>query len=186
MTTGGKVWIALLRAIGPATHKIMPMSKLRQALQDAGLGEVKTVLATGNLIFSSPMDEPEVHKLIGRTVRSFGLQNEVFLRGPADLNRLAASNPFADACMARPGKLLVLFFERDVGNDAASLLRKRASSERIEQAGREVFIDYVGAIAASKLTSGAIERITGASATARNWNSVMRLKAVAEQHVKDR
>lgn len=179
MTADNNIWVALLRGIGPATHRVMPMSELRRALQDAGLGEVRTVLATGNLIFTCSANEQVVRGLVSKTIRSFGLENEVFLRQPDDLRRIAASNPFADATVARPGKVLVLFFEKSLRVDAASLFHKLRGPERIELADREVLIDYIGDIAGSKLTTAFVERLMGASATARNWNSVMRLSAIA-------
>ena len=46
-------WIGLLRGIGPTTHAKMPMAALRAACEKAGLEQVQTVLATGNLVFRS-------------------------------------------------------------------------------------------------------------------------------------
>ena len=47
-----RTWVALLRAVNVGGRKV-PMAELRQALEDAGLAEVRTYIASGNVIFRS-------------------------------------------------------------------------------------------------------------------------------------
>ena len=86
-------WIGLLRGIGGATHAKMPMAALRRACEDAGLDEVRTVLATGNLVFQSPLPEEDLAATLRRVVAGFGLDNPTFLRRAAALRQVLVLNP---------------------------------------------------------------------------------------------
>ena len=168
-------WVALIRAIGPATHKKMSMQQLRQACSGAGLEDVRTVLATGNLLFSSSESREQLKKRLGAVIRSHDLDNEVFLRQPKDLEALLRRNPFADAASQRPNHLLVLFLKKQPEANEIANLGRYEGPERIEAAGREIFIDYAEGVGTSKLTPAFIERRLRQPGTARNWNTIRRL-----------
>ena len=44
------IFVVLLRAIGPITHKIMSMAQWREAVANAGFEAPETYVATGNMI----------------------------------------------------------------------------------------------------------------------------------------
>jgi uncharacterized protein (DUF1697 family) len=50
----------------------------------------------------------------------------------------------------------------------------------VRGAGREVYIVYPDGVGRSRLTNAVIEKKLGARATGRNWNSVLKLQALAE------
>lgn len=172
-------WIALIRGIGPATHKKMSMQQLRDACSAAGLEDVRTILATGNLLFSSSKPSRELKEQLAAVIAAHDLRNEVFLRKPDELEAVLRKRPFPDAASARPNHLLVLFLERRTGPKEIAALRGRAGPERIEANGREVFIDYAEGVGGSKLTPAVIERQLGQPGTARNWNTLRKLLEAA-------
>jgi len=45
-------WVALLRAVNLGSRNKVPMAQLRRAMADAGYGDVRTVIASGNVVFS--------------------------------------------------------------------------------------------------------------------------------------
>jgi uncharacterized protein (DUF1697 family) len=172
MAHKAEVWIALLRAIGPATHKVMPLAKLCEACSAAGLDEVSSYIATGNLIFRSNMPETSIYKGLTEAIAGFGLTNDVFLRRPKDLEAALRSNAFTDAARERPGKLLICFMARDVSLQGLSGYH---GPERVSAVGREVYIDYVNGVGTSKLAPGILERKLSQRGTSRNWNTVQKL-----------
>ncbi len=167
-----QTWIALLRAIGPATHKMMPLRRLCEACAASELNEVSSYIATGNLIFSSHVSEEILRRRITEAVAGFGLSNEVFLRRPAELNHAISRNPFPDAALERPGKLLVCFMD---GAVSATGLADYRGPERFKAIGRELYVDYINGVGTSKLTPAVIERRLGQRGTARNWNTIAKL-----------
>lgn len=177
MNNHTSTWIGLIRAIGGSTHKKMSMQQLRDGCERAGLEDVRTLLATGNVLFSSGLDGAEIGNRLAEIVSSHGLDNQVFLRRPDDLEAIVGKNPFDDAATARPNHLLVLFLETAPATEHAAELQKYAGPEHVAIVGREVFIDYVEGVGRSKLTPVLLERILKQPGTARNWNTVRKLIA---------
>lgn len=143
MAKTSTTWVTLIRAVGPATHKLMSMAQLRAACENAGLEDVRTVLATGNVIFSSAKSAPQVKRTLDQVIAAHQLNNEVFLRQPEDLKTVLEANPFPDAALERPNHMLVLFMESAPSADAGSVLAGHPGPERVQVSGREVFVNYV-------------------------------------------
>jgi uncharacterized protein (DUF1697 family) len=170
-------WVALIAGIGGKTHRAMRMADLRDGCRNAGFARVETVLATGNVIFDSPLDKAATMLALNAVIADHGLDNAVILRRPADLVAAREANPFPDAARARPDHLLL-----HVLNDPApeGALGDWDGPERIAVAGRDVYIHYVEGVGGSKLTSPRLTRALRQVGTARNWNTVGRLIGRAE------
>jgi uncharacterized protein (DUF1697 family) len=174
-----RVHCVFLRAIGPATHKLMSLTALCTRCETAGLGKVKSILATGNLMLASNASERGVAEKISRCIASFGLQNEVFVRSPQELAAIVAANPFPDAAEDHPHHLLVHFLQAPPMPSAVTKVISHAGPERAAANGRELYIDYPVDIGHSKFQPGVIERKLKQSGTARNWNTVLKMLAIA-------
>lgn len=170
-------WIALIRAIGGATHRKMSMQALRDACEGDGLADVRTMLATGNLLVSTAEGDAALGARLRRILDGFGLCNEVFLRRPEELRAVLSANPFPEAAAERPSRLLVLFMARTATPEEIVALSEYSGPERMHVEGREVFIDYLDGVGTSKLTPAVLERRLGQPGTARNWNTIGRLAA---------
>ncbi|WP_102223365.1 DUF1697 domain-containing protein [Acidimangrovimonas sediminis] len=178
--TERRTWVALLRGIGGATHARMSMADLRHAATAAGFEEVRTVLATGNLVFASARPEAAIRSALEAVVADHGLTNAVILRDGAALGAIAGANPFAEAARLRPAHVLVHFLAELPAAGHEARLAGYAGPEAVVPSGREVFIDYVEGIGRSKLTAPRLERIFGVTGTARNWSTLGRLIAAVE------
>jgi len=170
-----KKWIALLRAVLPATHKKMSMQQLRESCEKTGLENVSTHAASGNLLFSSRSTKQELLTILNGIIASYDLENSVILRTPAQLKSVISSAPFADAIDTRPNLLLVYFYDKKLPASQIEELELKGGPERMQLLGRELCIDYKEGVARSKLTPKLIERHLGQSGTARNWNAVNKL-----------
>ena len=175
MNALAKNWIALFRAIGPATHKKMSMQDLRQSCEQAGLTNVSTYIASGNLLFTSTASKPQLNALLQKILSGYDLDNEVVLRTPRELRIVVSASPLLDAAKERPNHLLVVFLNKKPNPAAVDALATRNGPERILALDRELCIDYKEGIARSKLTSAVIERHLKQPGTARNWNTLNKL-----------
>jgi len=173
------VFIALVRAIGPATHARMSMQALRDGCEAAGLKRVTTFIATGNVIFESRRSAAAVQAIVEGVLCSFGLTNDVVLRKPGELAAVIAADPFPDAAAARPSALAVCFLAATPDGNALAQLLRHPGPERVAHIGRDLCIDYAAGISSSKLTPGVVERRLRVVATARNWNTAHKLLAIA-------
>src|SRR6266576_1851648 len=115
-----------------------------------------------------------------RDSRRFGFRPGVILRTSSDLRDVIKKNPFAHRDLD-PSKLLVTFLATDPAPDAReALLRIKPVPEELRIAGRELYIYFPNGIGRSKLPP-LLDRILKNSGTARNWNTVTRLLAMAEK-----
>ncbi len=175
MATVEHNWVGLIRAIGPATHKVMSMSQLRDSCSAAGLQNVQTVLATGNLLFSSDANRSELKELLTDILASYGLDNDVFLRRPKEMRDVLAANPMAEAAKLRPNHVLVLFMGSSPTGEQVEALATYDGPETMKCIGKEAYIDYVNGVGRSKVTPARLEKLLGRPGTARNWNTVRKL-----------
>lgn len=178
---GSKKWIALVRAVLPATHKKMSMQDLRESCEKAGLENVTTHAASGNLLFSSSSTKAQLLKLLSEIIASYDLDNSVILRTPAQLKSAVSSIPFADAAKSHPSHVLVYFYNKKLNVNAVDELSARGGPERLQALGSELYVDYKDGIGESKLTSKVIERHVDQPGTARNWNAINKLIELSDR-----
>lgn len=154
------------------------MADLRDLLESLGLEDVRTYIASGNVIFRSE-SAPAAEAIADAIEVRHGFRPDVHLLDPGHLEDAVASNPFPEA-EAEP-KSLHLYFLRSVPEDpnVDALEALRAPLERFHLAGRVLYLHAPDGIGRSKLAARA-ERILGVSATARNWRTVERLRAMVD------
>jgi uncharacterized protein (DUF1697 family) len=175
--------VFLLRGIGPATHRIMTMKALEAACHGAGLPGTRSVIATGNILVPSSLPETEVEARIAACLAAGGLkvawQRRTVRAIEATIAAARDLQVFAEALAVRPAKVQVHFVPDRVPEAALDRLRAWAPDARIATVGEEVLIDYAGPVSESALSLARIDRIMGAGATARNWNTVQRIVQTA-------
>ena len=167
-------WAALLRAINAGVT--LPMADLRAFLTAQGLGEVETLLASGNAVFTAAEADAAAlaQRLRRAAANALGIDTAWFLRSHAELAATLAANPFPDVARTRPNLLLVSFHDVEVPAAAIEALR-HDGPERLVAVGRELYIDHVENVGRSKLPAAMKRAGFPADATARNWNTVARL-----------
>lgn len=171
-------WICLLRAVNLGSHQKVAMPALRTALSDAGFGDVRTYVQSGNVVLSSPLRTPSrVGEAVRRTVsEGFGVDTPVIVRTPAQLVAVAAWNPFPEDAEQRPQRVYVtcLPTEPDAGA-VADLLAGEWAPDRVAVRGREVVAAYADGLHASRLERSALMRRVSGDGTARNWRTMLAL-----------
>ena len=92
------------------------------------------------------------------------------------------NNPFREEAKRDPSHL-VAFLLKDApdAQNVAALQAAIKGPEIARAKGRQAYIVYPDGIGRSRLTSTLIERKIGTRATGRNWNTVLRLGALATQ-----
>ncbi len=176
-------WAAMLRGINLGKRQLAK-AELIGAVEDAGFGDARTLLASGNVVFEAGEAGPEAieRKLHEAVAARTGIRSEVFVRNLAELRGTAAANPFPEVGRDRPSQLLVSFHREPV--PAAELARIAAGydgPERIEAVGRELFIDYPEGMGRSKLDPAMARlKVRLPQGTGRNWNTVTKLIKLLE------
>jgi uncharacterized protein (DUF1697 family) len=163
-------YVALLRAMNVAGTGKLPMTELKRIGEECGFANVRTFIASGNLLFDSDLAEAEVQARVeARLEAFFGQPVPVFVRSAAEMAATAEANPFDDD---KPSRVMVHFIgEQPV---AAMLAEARdVAGERMALGPRVIIVSYGDGIGKTRLKLPAVR-----AGTARNMNSVARMAAM--------
>jgi uncharacterized protein (DUF1697 family) len=163
-------YVALLRAVNVGGTGALPMAELRAMGAACGFANVRTFIASGNLLFESELSEAEIKAALEAKLAAYaGKPVEVFVRTRTELEAIVAANPFPDAHQSRH---LVFFQDSPPATDLIAQCRD-ANGERLALGTRELHVDYGAGIRFTKLKiPGKTER------TGRSINSVRRMTAL--------
>jgi uncharacterized protein (DUF1697 family) len=176
------IFVSFLRGINVGGNKTIPMAKLKAAYESLKFTAVKTLLNSGNVVFgTTATNRTKLTKTIEDAIeKEFGFRPVVVLRTAAELKRIIEQNPFAAMAKDDPSHLLVMFLSEKAKTGAnASLAKAYSGPEAIAIKGENVYVTYPDGIGKSKLTNTLLEKHIGVG-TARNWNTLTKLLALAE------
>ncbi len=167
-----KSFVALLRAVNVGGTGKLPMSDLKSMCEELGFTEVRTYIASGNVVFKSKLSAVILQALLEKRLEIYaGKPVGVHIRSAPELRAVLALNPFPEAAGNRN---LVIFL------DAAPLLDTLSKAtgiadEKIALGMREIYVHYGEGMGQSKL------KIPSAKlGTARNMNTVAKLVEILE------
>jgi uncharacterized protein (DUF1697 family) len=174
--------IVLLRGINIGPRNRIPMAKLREALENAGFGDVRTHLQSGNVVLESKTKPEQTARNCERVIdEEFGLTIDVVVRTPAQLGRVVKLNPLGKVAKD-PKRYQVSFLAGPL--PAASKRKLQEALQEPEElvfSGREIYAWHPTGVARSKLWAALAGRGLGVTATARNWTTVMKLLELASE-----
>lgn len=164
-------YVALLRAVNVGGRGKLSMSDLRRLAEEAGFVDVRTYIASGNLVFRSDDAPGKVKEILELRLADFaGTRVDVFVRTAREMRDLVDINPFPD----EPGdRVAVLFLDRKPPADLETIAAG-VQNEAFKAAAQEVFIHYPDGLGVSKLGFG--NELVG---TTRNMNTVTKLAGMA-------
>jgi Uncharacterized protein conserved in bacteria len=165
--------IALLRAVNVGGVQIK-MDDLKRLCAEAGFGNVRTYIASGNVILDSDLDEAGVKaELEARLKAAYGRVIGVVIRSPGEMRALAAANPWPDRS---PTFTVAIFLDAAPPADALDHATNVGANEEMRLGPREILVFYGDGQGRSKLRIPA-----AAEGTARNFNTVVKLAEMASE-----
>ena len=170
---------AMLRAVNVGGRQVK-MAELREALA-SDFGEVRTLLASGNVVLDVSDADGLEARLDALFERRFGFVSEFLVRGAAELDAVIAANPFSDETRDRPAKVTVTFHREPPDPALAErLAAEHDGPERTVLIGRELYTDFPDGIGRSLIDRTMRKLKWSGVATARNWNTVLKLRAMLD------
>lgn len=178
------VVISMLRGVNLGSHNRIKMDALRTLYESLKLENPRTYVQSGNVIFRTK--ERNLKKLattIEHAIeKTFKFRPAVILRTVDELRAAIADSPFESSRKLEPGKILVTFLAaQPPGEAAAGLAVFKSYPEEIHLKGRELYMYFPNGAGRSKLPWSQVEKLLKVTGTARNWNSVMAMLAIAEE-----
>jgi uncharacterized protein (DUF1697 family) len=166
-------YIALLRAVNVGGTGKLPMSELTAMCERIGCENVRTYIASGNVVFRSKLSAAKVKKELEQELQEYaGKPVGVHIRTPAEMARIAADNPFPNAAK---NHTVAIFLD---GPTKPAMLTEITGKDKEEVAlgKNEIYVSYGPTMGQSKL------RIPAAKmGTARNMNTVAKLAAMGAE-----
>ena len=179
---GAATHIALLRAINVGGTKKIAMAELRDFMAALGFQDVRSLLQTGNLVFrSEARTNADLERVLETEAKKrLDLDTDFFVRDRKECDAVIARNPFPDEAESDPSHLVVMFLKDAPGATAVSALQAAIEGPEIVKAdGKQIYVVYPAGIGRSRLTNKLIEDKLGTRATGRNWNTVLKIAALA-------
>lgn len=174
------VCVALLRGINVGKAKRIAMADLRAVFERLGHRDVRTLLNSGNVIFrTSGRGTGSLAAAIEAAIaKRFGFRAPVLVVTADQLAAIVAANPPANA-RRDPSRMLVAFVGTALALERGrELLRRTWAPEALALGPGAAYLWCANGIIDSKLLQ-AFTRATGEAATARNWATVLKLRAAA-------
>lgn len=176
-------YIAMLRGINVSGQKIIKMEHLRSVFEDLHLGQVRTYIQSGNVLFVAK--EQDISALETTIVKKleevYGYHVPVMVRTHEELLHVIDNNPFAKMELAESDKIYVAFLSHEPSTEAIQALMTFINDvDDYILKGREVYILARQNYGKSLFSNNFLEKKLKVSATTRNWATVNKLSALSE------
>lgn len=170
-----KKYIVLLRAVMPSGKNKVPMALLRDVLSKAGFENVRTYIASGNVIVESKFPPEEIENIIHDLIlKKIGPDLVVIVRTGSALQQILDDNPFKYRYdISRV--FFVLFKSTPNSTGINELTRLDFGEEELNITKKAGYMYIPGSAARSKLSNVFLEKKLKISATTRNYNTMRKL-----------
>lgn len=177
----GSRHVALLRGINVGTAKRIAMADLRALFEQLGYGDVKTLLNSGNVVFSVPgaMKGDPAARIEKAIAANAGFSCRVTVLSAKELAAILEASPLEEHA-ENPSRFLVCVFRDPAARTAAAALAKKSwTPERLAVGKDAAYAWCANGISAGRLFLE-LDRALGQDVTARNWTTMQKLRAMAE------
>ena len=173
--------VALIRGINVGKAKRVAMSDLRALVEDLGYRDVRTLLNSGNVVFTVPASDRKapatrIEKAI--TAR-LGLSARVTTLTAAEVADVVARNPFGKIADNPSHLLVTVLIDPAHRKRLLPLARQDWAPDILSVGARAAYLWCPRTMLESRLVV-AVSRLLGDGATTRNWATMMKLHALLE------
>jgi uncharacterized protein (DUF1697 family) len=177
-------YVAFLRGINVTGHKTIKMDNLRKVFLDNDYSNVKTILASGNVIFDTKeVNENTICQKIGKMLEdSFGHKISVIVRTIEDLQKLAQQNPFQKIKVTPQTRIYVTFLPGVSKSESKIPYESPDKNFRIISATNREVLSVLTLVPNTRTIDlmGMLEKEYGKNITTRNWNTIMKILKASE------
>jgi uncharacterized protein (DUF1697 family) len=180
-------YIALLRAVNLGGYGKVSMADFRKLLEDLGFRNVQTYIQSGNAVFDAPGSASKVSQAITAGLQKLmDARTSVIVRTHDELDRIIAANPYVAEAAADGARVHVAFLAAPAPGTATAGLDRiitqyPARRDRYHLAGDTLYLHLPDGAAETKFSGKSLDRALGVPATARNWNTVLKLHAMSKR-----
>lgn len=178
-----QIFIGLIRGINVGGNNLLKMADLRQFLGEIGFQNAATLLQSGNFVLRSDKRSASriEAKIKAEAKVRLGLTADFFILSRADWQSLIEGNPFPEVAATDPSHLLAYVHREALVQGRLDAIQEAyLGSERFKLVGEILYVYCPEGIGASRLMADKDWKSITSTGTARNWNTVLKLAALAD------
>ncbi len=177
--------IALFRGINVGRNKRIAMADLRGMLESLGYGRVRTLLQSGNAVFTAPGSTATVAKAVeAAMVEQLQVSARVLVRSPAQLASAIEADPFGSRAADGSKHFLGFLDETPSRATVAAVPQLAEDADTAPDEARYVaghlYLWCPNGLSKSTLWQVNWDRSLGTAVTMRNWNTATKLLELAD------
>lgn len=172
-------YAVLLRGVNVGKGNRLAMADFRALLEGLGCSGVRTLLNSGNAVFTAPgRSAPRLAAAIGAAIHaSCGFQLAVVVQSAATFDAVIADNPAVPPADAH-ARFLVAFAQDGTALEPLEVLRTLAGPQELFHIGAHAaYLFCTPGILESKLAAAMLGK-AGRGVTTRNWATVLKLQGL--------
>jgi uncharacterized protein (DUF1697 family) len=173
--------VALLRGINVGTAKRVAMADLRQLVEELGHADVRTLLNSGNVVYTVTRKQTGDEALALETAiaKRLGVRTKVIVLAGREVSAAVRENPLTPVAHDPARLLLLALKDPAAAGRLKPLLAQPWTPEAVAMGKRVAYLWCANGIAVSPLWAE-INRTVGEGGTARNLTTMTKLVALVE------
>ena len=172
-------FVVLLRGVNVGKAKRVPMADFRAMLEALGHSDVKTLLNSGNAVFTSTRrNADKLADDIGAGLRErFAIATPVIVKSASELQAIVGGNPIVPPEPEHARFLVAFAMAPDRLTALESLRPLLHPGERLAITAHAAHLHCAGGLLESQASEALLVKV-GKDVTSRNWSTVIKLAAV--------
>lgn len=173
--------VALIRGINVGKAKRVAMSDLRALVEDLGYRDVRTLLNSGNVVFTVPASvrKDPAARIERAITERLGISARVTVLTAAELADAVARDPFGKVPDDHSRLFVTVLIDPAHRKRLLPLARQDWAPDVLSVGARVVYLWCPNGMIESRLAE-AVTRVVGDGATTRNWATMMKIHALLE------
>lgn len=170
-------YVCLLRAINLGGRNRVTMADLRETCASVGCEDVRTYIASGNLVCTSSLSAGALrHSMEIALERDFGFPVKVVVLTANELSKMIDQRPFKSA---EPRSLHMAMATEPIDRKtAAALAGLEFPGEQLAVKGRAIYYQLPSGYGPAQLPK-AVDRLLKVPTTVRTWRTILVLREMA-------
>ena len=170
--------IALLRGINVGRAKRVSMADLRDLFESLGYRDVRTLLQSGNVVFTGKVGASTGARIEKAMVDELGVASRITLLSASELTQAIKEDPLEQVAK-NPSRHFIAVLKNPADRKRLTVLSKENWSPEAFAVGKRVAYFWCPEGILESRIAKAIDRSLGDGVTTRNWTTMNKLHVLA-------
>lgn len=173
---------ALLRGINVGRAKRVPMAELRVLVSSLGFGDVRTLLNSGNVVFTAPQVRARASACVleKALMEKFGFEVRTVVVTAREMGDVVTQNPFARTADDHSRMLVAFVDDAAALSRLAPLEKEDTGTSRLACGDRAAYIWCPDGILESPIPDAVGKLLKDRVITTRNWATTLKLHSLMQ------